>query len=105
VFTSVQNGRHPDTRQMDRDFESQARQALRNLQTVLEAAGSSLDDVVRLTIHLTDIDNRPAFNEIFWEFFPGELPARGSFGGIDLGVAAGLDVDALVEVEAIAVAR
>ena len=57
-------------------FEEQARQAFRNLDTVLSAGGSHLNLVVNTTIVVSDVSNFPALNRLFAEFFPENPPAR-----------------------------
>jgi reactive intermediate/imine deaminase len=76
---------------------AEARQALENMKTVLEAAGSSLAHVVKCTIFLADMADWPAFNDVYREFFPDALPARSALG------ANGLALGARVELECIAV--
>jgi 2-iminobutanoate/2-iminopropanoate deaminase len=56
--------------------KSEARVTLRNLQAVLEAAGSSLGDIVRIGVFLADLRDFAAMNEVFAEFFPEDPPAR-----------------------------
>jgi 2-iminobutanoate/2-iminopropanoate deaminase len=83
----------------DRTTESvaeQTRQCLANLQSVLNEAGTSLDNAVKVTAFLTDMNDFPEFNEVYAEFFSGEVPARAT-----VGVAA-LPKGARVEVECIA---
>jgi 2-iminobutanoate/2-iminopropanoate deaminase len=79
-------------------IEVQARQTLNNLKTVLEAAGSSLDKIIKLTCILPNFpQDYIGFNEVFQEFFPGPYyPARTT-------VQAGLLGGFVVEIEAIAV--
>jgi len=79
-------------------LEAQTRRALLNLQAVLTAAGSSLNQVVKTTVFLQKMDDFPAMNKIYQEFFPQEPPARSTIA------VAGLPRGALVEVEAIALA-
>ena len=82
------------------EIEDQARQVLANLRAVLEAAGSSLDNVVRTTIYLIDLSHFPRVNAIYAEHFTSEpRPARAT-----LQVAA-LPLGAAVEIDAIAVRR
>ncbi|GBC98097.1 2-iminobutanoate/2-iminopropanoate deaminase [bacterium HR17] len=57
-------------------FEDELRLALRNLQAILEAAGSSLDKVVKVTVFLADMGNFPKLNEVYREFFSPPYPAR-----------------------------
>jgi 2-iminobutanoate/2-iminopropanoate deaminase len=79
-------------------MQEQTRQALRNVQTVLEAAGSSLDRVVKVTVLLSRPDLYREMNEAYAEFFPESKPARSMarFGADIPGV--------LVAIEAIALA-
>jgi 2-iminobutanoate/2-iminopropanoate deaminase len=64
------------------DVESQARQAFENQRRVLEAAGSSLDNVVKVNCHLTHPDrDLQGWNKVFKEYFPTNPPARATVGG------------------------
>ena len=74
----------------------EARQALSNVRTMLEAQGLSLKNVVKCTVMLADIGEWGAFNEIYKEFFSAPYPARAACG------ANGLALGARVEVECIA---
>ena len=76
----------------------QTRQSLKNVQAVLEAAGSSLDKVLKTTVFLKDMGDFAAMNEVYASFFPGEAPARSAVE------VARLPKDALVEIEALALA-
>lgn len=58
------------------DFDTQARQAFRNLQTCLDCAGASMDDVVKVVTYLADGSQRAALNALFAEYFPTDPPAR-----------------------------
>jgi 2-iminobutanoate/2-iminopropanoate deaminase len=78
------------------DVQSQTRQALLNLQNVLEAAGSSLANVVKTTVFLKDMADFPAMNAIYGEFFNANPPARSTIA------VAGLPKGGLVEIEATA---
>lgn len=74
-----------------------AEQALKNLQTVLAVAGLGLEQVIKTTIYLTDIDDFPAVNEVYGRYFQKDHPARST-----VAVAA-LPKGAAVEIEAVAV--
>ena len=80
------------------DVATQTRQVLTNLSAVLEAAGSSLDRVVKTTVFLKDMGQFKAMNAVYGEFLHSDPPARST-----VEVAA-LPLGALVEIEAIAVA-
>lgn len=97
VFTAGQVGVDPATRKpAEGGVREQTRQVLKNVQAVLEAAGTDLSHVVKTTCFLTDIGDFAAFNEVYREFFPDDPPARST-------VQAGLVPPYMVEIEAIAV--
>ena len=75
IDVAGQVGLGPDM-QVPEDIESQTRNALTNLKTVVEAAGSSLASVTQMTVYLTDIADSRAVGEVFTEFFPERYPAR-----------------------------
>ena len=79
------------------DIQSQTRQSLTNVKAILEAAGMTLENVVKTTVLLSDIGNFVPMNEVYAEFFGTDCPARAAFQ------AAALPKGALVEIEAIAV--
>lgn len=77
-------------------IETQARQSLNNLKAVLEAAGAGLENVVKTTVFLTDINDFAAMNAIYAEFFTENHPARSAVQ------VAKLPKDVKIEIEAIA---
>jgi 2-iminobutanoate/2-iminopropanoate deaminase len=80
------------------DVKAEAHRVMKNLQAVLEAAGASLDDVVRTTIYLTDLQSFALVNEVYGSYFSGAPPARATIE------VAGLPKGAQVEIDAVAVA-
>lgn len=77
LFTAGQPGIVPETGAVaGDDFEAQARQALQNLRSILEDAGSGLDQIVRLTCYITSADAFPTLNRLFGEYFPTDPPVR-----------------------------
>ena len=97
VFASGQLGMDPRTgRLAEGGIKGETRQVCENLKAVLEAAGSSLAEVVKVTIYMADLGELMAMNEVFSAYFPTEPPARTTFQ------AAGLVAGARVEIEAIA---
>src|SRR5919108_1127967 len=76
VYVSGQVGRHPTTGQMGNDIREQTRNALERIKIVLEAAGTSLDNVVSATCWLTSRENFAAFNDVYASYFPTDKPAR-----------------------------
>jgi 2-iminobutanoate/2-iminopropanoate deaminase len=81
VFVAGQGPINPQTNEMELgEIKSQVRRTLRNLQAILESAGSSLRDVVRFGVFLADLNDFAAMNEVFKEFFPENPPARTTVG-------------------------
>jgi 2-iminobutanoate/2-iminopropanoate deaminase len=100
VFASGQLGMDPRTgRLVEGGIKAETRQVCENLKAVLEAGGSSLARVVKVTIYLADVDELMAMNEVFSEYFPKDPPARTTFQ------AARLIAGARVEIEAIAMVK
>jgi len=100
VYTAGQLGMDPETKTLvEGGIQAQTRQALKNLKAVLEAAGSSLGQVVKTTVFLQDINDFKAMNEVYAEFFKTDPPARSA-----VEVAA-LPLGGMVEIEAIAVVQ
>ncbi|MBS7007654.1 RidA family protein [Anaerostipes sp.] len=99
VFTSGQLGLDPKEGTLPEGVEAQADQALTNLNEVLKASGLSLDNVIKTTVFLDDINDFAAINAVYEKRFGENKPARSC-----VEVAA-LPKGALFEIEAIAVAE
>lgn len=77
VFVSGQGARRPDTNALaGADIESQTEQVLANVRTILDAAGSSLQQVLRCTVYLTDMSEFARMNAVYERMFDGHKPAR-----------------------------
>ena len=76
--------------------QEQATQCLKNLEAVCEAAGTSLDRAVRLTIFTTELERFAEINEAYAEFFPSDPPARAAVGVVALPKGAVVEIDAVV---------
>jgi 2-iminobutanoate/2-iminopropanoate deaminase len=99
VFASGQIPIDPTSGQfVEGGIAEQTEQVIKNLMAVLEAAGSSLDRVIKTTVFLADMQEFAAMNEVYGKFFQNEPPARATVA------AAGLPRDARVEIEVIALA-
>ena len=97
VFTAGQLGIDPATGKfVEGDVTDQARQALKNLKAILEAAGTSLENVVKVTVFMQDMGDFKRVNEVYAQFFTANPPARSA-----VQVAA-LPLGGLVEMEAVA---
>jgi reactive intermediate/imine deaminase len=81
---------------VDGDFEARARQVFENLQAVAEAAGGSLNDVVKLTIFLTDLGNFATVNSVMESFFEQPFPARAAAGVASLPKGVDVEADAIL---------
>jgi 2-iminobutanoate/2-iminopropanoate deaminase len=98
VFCSGQIGLDPVSGVMvDGGVEAQARCAMQNLRAVLNAGGATLEDVVRTTVYLADMNDFVRVNAIYETYFEGVAPARAAVQ------AAALPKGALFEIDAIAV--
>ena len=76
IFVSGQVGLVDDKGRELKGVEAQARQCLENVKQVLEAAGSSLSDVVKVTVFLAKADDFDKMNEVYQSYFTKDLPAR-----------------------------
>lgn len=98
VYVSGNIGLTPEGQFVDsKDVAKQARQALTNMQNILEEAGSSMDDVVKCQVLLVSMDDYAAVNEVYAEFFIARYPARVAFA------VTTLPKNALVEIDCTAV--
>ena len=98
VFTAGQVGLDPTIgRLVEGGIEAETRQTLENISAILEAAGSSLSQVVKTTVYLQNFSDFPAMNKVYGEFFADDPPARAGAG------VAALPLGALVEIDAVAV--
>ncbi|MBP3325616.1 MAG: RidA family protein [Coprococcus sp.] len=98
LFTSGVIPIDPATNQLvEGDIEVQAAQAIGNLKNLLEAAGSSCDNVIKTTVFIKNMDDFGIVNEIYKSFFEKDCPARSCVE------VARLPKDVLIEIEAIAV--
>lgn len=98
IYTSGQIGLDPSSGQLiSEDIAVQARQAFANLSAVLKAANADLQQIVKLTLYLTDLSHFAKINSLMAELIPSPFPARSTVG------VASLPKGALFEVEAIAI--
>lgn len=96
VFASGQIGLEPATGQLvEGDVQAQTHQALHNLTAVLEAAGSSLANVVKTTVFLTSMGDFAAMNDIYATYFGDEPPARSTVAVAELPKGARVEIEAV----------
>ncbi len=97
VFLSGQIPLDPATMEVaDGDFEARARRVFENLRAVAEAAGGSLDQIVKLTIFLTDLGNFATVNSVMEDFFQQPYPARAAVGVASLPKGVDVEADAIL---------
>ena len=98
VFTAGQIALTPDGELLDdADVATQTEQALDNLTAVLEAADSSLDDVLKVTVFLADIADFEAMNETYATYFESAPPARSAIQAGALPAGAAVEIEAVAE--------
>jgi len=78
------------------DFEARARRVFDSLSAICEEAGGSLDQIVKLTIYLTDLGNFAAVNSVMAEYFTAPYPARAALGVSSLPKAVDIEADAIL---------
>jgi 2-iminobutanoate/2-iminopropanoate deaminase len=99
IFTAGQLGTNPATGKLDGSIEGQAEQAFANLRAIVEAAGSSVERIVKVNLYLADLSHFAAVNAVYERFVGAHRPARTTIQ------AAALPARALIEVDAIAAVR
>jgi 2-iminobutanoate/2-iminopropanoate deaminase len=98
VFTAGQIALDPETGQLvGDDITDQTNRVLRNLQAILEAAGSSLDRVVKTTCFLADLDDFGRFNAVYSQYFQENPPARSTVQATRLPAGARVEVECIAE--------
>jgi 2-iminobutanoate/2-iminopropanoate deaminase len=98
VYTAGMGPWHPSTRQVvGETIEEQTTQTLENIRAILAEAGLGMEDVVKATVHLSDLSLFSRFNEVYTRFFPDPKPVRMTVGSQLFGI--------LVEIDVVAYAR
>jgi 2-iminobutanoate/2-iminopropanoate deaminase len=96
VFVAGQAGRTPKTGKMPKGLEAQVRQTLENIRAILKSAGCTCKDVVKVTVWLRNIQDKPIMDSVYQEYFPKHPPARTT-------LPSALHDDVLVEIDCIAI--
>jgi 2-iminobutanoate/2-iminopropanoate deaminase len=97
IFVSGQTSEDPRTsRPVHGSVTAQTERIMRNIETILKAAGSGLDKILRADVYLSSLAAKPEFNAAYVQFFPGAPPVRNCVA------VAGIDDDLDVEIEVIA---
>jgi 2-iminobutanoate/2-iminopropanoate deaminase len=94
IFVSGQGPIGPKTGEVNRgDIKEQTRLVLENIRALLEAAGSSIEKVVKSNVYLSDIEDFAAMNEVYATFFPSSPPARTTIQAAALPLGIGVEID------------
>ncbi len=97
IYTAGQGGVDPETGEIvEGGIVPETKQVLQNIDNILDAAGASLNDVIKVNIYLTDIEDYDELNETYDEFFDEPYPARSVVEVSDL------PIDICIEVETVA---
>lgn len=89
---------NPKTGQMGETIEEQTRQALTNLQSILESAGASLNDAVKTTVFLADVEEFSRMNIEYTKFFPQNPPTRSTVGATFPNVRMKIEIELIAYV-------
>ncbi len=99
LFVSGQIPLDPETGKLvEGDFEEKARRVLENVKAVVEAAGGSLGDIVKVTVYMRDLSLFQEFNRVYSEYFRDHKPARAVVGVASLPLGVDLEVEAIAYV-------
>lgn len=99
LFTSGQLSIDPATgRVVDGDIAAQAHQAFKNLAAIAAAAGASLQDSIKTTVYLADMNDFKTVNEIYATYFAAPYPARSAFQVAALPLAGKIEVEAIINI-------
>ncbi len=97
IFTSGQIPLNPETGEMVTEIAAATRQSLENVKAILAVEGATMENIVKTTVFLSDMNNFAAMNEVYATYFPQNPPARSAVE------VARLPKDAVVEIEVVAV--
>jgi 2-iminobutanoate/2-iminopropanoate deaminase len=95
LYVSGQIPLDPVSKEMADDVREQTRQSMNNIRAIVEAAGSSMDKVIRCGIFVTDLADFTAINEEYAAFFSGDYPARATVQVAALPLGAKVEIDAI----------
>lgn len=94
VYVSGQGPADPDSREVEAEtIEAETAQTLENVAAILEAAGTSLDNVVKANVYVTDMANYDAVNEVYSEYMSDPFPARCAVEVSDLPIDIGVEIE------------
>ena len=96
IFTSGQIPINPNNNQLvSEDFKMQAIQVLNNIKNLIESEGASINNLIKLTVYLTDLSNFDILNKVFEDFFEKDFPARSVVQVVKLPKNSKIEIDAI----------
>ena len=95
LYVSGQLPLNPETKKMDDDVRAQTEQSMKNIKAILKEAGSSMENVIRCGIFVTDLADFATVNEMYASFFEGDYPARATVQVAALPLGAKVEIDAI----------
>ncbi len=95
LYVSGQLPLDPETKKMDDDVSAQTEQSMNNIKAILTEAGSSMENVIRCGIFVTDLADFATVNEMYASFFEGDYPARATVQVAALPLGAKVEIDAI----------
>lgn len=99
VYVSGQGPVDPDTGDVvSEDIREQTAQTIENLEAILEEGGSSLDEVLKANVYVTDMDDYDAVNEVYGEYFSDPYPARAAVEVSRLPIEIGVEIEVVATV-------
>lgn len=97
VFVAGQIHNTPDGKIVDGVVEEKLKQIMNNISAILKAAGSNLNDIVKVTIYVTDMAQMPAINEVYPTYFSEPLPAREAVCVKELPLGATIEISVIAK--------
>ena len=95
LYVSGQLPLDPETKKMDDDVSAQTEQSMNNIKAILTEAGSSMENIIRCGIFVTDLADFTTVNEMYASFFEGDYPARATVQVAALPLGAKVEIDAI----------
>ncbi|WP_137290928.1 RidA family protein [Natronorubrum halophilum] len=96
VYVSGQGPANPESREVEvDDIQEQTAQTLENIAAILDAAGTSLENVIKANVYVTDMDNYEAVNEVYGEYMSEPFPARCAVEVSDLPIDIGVEIEVI----------
>ncbi|MEA2116648.1 MAG: RidA family protein [Thermodesulfobacteriota bacterium] len=95
IYVSGQLPLNPETKKMDDDVSKQTEQSMKNIKAILQEVGSSMENIIRCGIFVTDLADFATVNEMYASFFEGNYPARATVQVAALPLGAKVEIDAI----------